>query len=146
MPRCGDLGARRWAFEASATAGAKSAEIIVIHALQQAQPDRIEPGTTERGRDRGDVDAQFIEQTIGKRVEQQAKRVRHVGGARQPVTTQRVLEVLDAILRIPTSATGALVDETRRDMVGTRSRGAAMTLCDHMYMTMRMHLTDMVTG
>ena len=29
---------------------------------------------------------------------------------------------------------------------GTRSRGAAMTLCDHMYMTMRMHLTDMVTG
>ena len=29
---------------------------------------------------------------------------------------------------------------------GTRSRGAAMTLCEHMYMTMRMRLTEMVTG
>ncbi len=32
------------------------------------------------------------------------------------------------------------------DFIGTRSRGAAMTLCDYVYMAMRMSLTDVVTG
>ena len=85
--------------------------------LEKSQAHGIELPLREGGREWDELVTKRIEETIGEGVQQEAKGVGHVGGARETVARERTLEVLDAIFGVPPTTVPVFIQKARRDVV-----------------------------
>jgi len=85
--------------------------------LEQEQAESVELPPAEGGRAPHDDAPKRIEQSVGDRMQKQSEGVGDVGGARQPIASERSLEVLDRVFRLSARSVQLFVDDARLALV-----------------------------